>query len=76
MTNEEALQIVKMAIKCVENRHNEYFCQEDFIKEISERYELEIILDAIEKQIPKKPNEIYCPTYEDCLFLTVSMEHH
>lgn len=55
MTAEEALHICKLATKCA------MFDQQctdmtEFIDAMKQKYDLEVMVDCIQKQIPKKPN--------------------
>ena len=54
MTAEEALEICRLAKSCFGNLHFVY-SQEEFIKEIAEQEDIEIMIQSLEKQIPKKP---------------------
>lgn len=59
MTAEEALHICKLAIKCA------MFDQQctdmtEFIDSMKQKYDLEVMVDCIQKQIPKKPRETRC----------------
>lgn len=54
MTAEEALHICKLATKCA------MFDQQctdmtEFIDAMKQKYDLEVMVDCIQKQIPKKP---------------------
>lgn len=56
MTVEEALHIYKLATKCA------MFDQQctdmtEFIDAMKQKYDLEVMVDCIQKQIPKKPIE-------------------
>lgn len=59
MTAEEALHICKLATKCA------MFDQQctdmtEFIDAMKQKYDLEVMVDCIQKQIPKKPRETKC----------------
>ena len=58
MTAEEALRICKLATKCA------VFGQQctdmtEFIDAMKQKYDLEVMVDCIQKRIPKKPIERY-----------------
>ena len=58
MTAEEALHICKLATKCA------MFDQQctdmtEFIDAMKQKYDLEVMVDCIQKRIPKKPIERY-----------------
>lgn len=58
MTAEEALRICKLATKCA------VFDQQctdmtEFIDAMKQKYDLEVMVDCIQKRIPKKPIERY-----------------
>ena len=58
MTAEEALHICKLATKCA------MFDQQctdmtEFIDAMKQKYDLEVMVDCIQKRIPKKPIEQY-----------------
>lgn len=58
MTNEEALEVCRMALKTF-SLTNGTFRHEDgvkqFIERMRERYDVETMVKALEKQTPKKP---------------------
>ena len=59
MTAEEALHICKLATKCA------MFDQQctdmtEFIDAMKQKYDLEVMVDCIQKQIPQKPRETRC----------------
>ena len=59
MTAEEALHICKLATKCAIFNQQ---CTDmtEFIDAMKQKYDLEVMVDCIQKQIPKKPKETKC----------------
>lgn len=59
MTAEEALHICKLATKCAMFNQQ---CTDmtEFIDAMKQKYDLEVMVDCIQKQIPKKPRETKC----------------
>ena len=59
MTAEEALHICKLATKCAMFNQQ---CTDmtEFIDAMKQKYDLEVMVDCIQKQIPKKPRETRC----------------
>lgn len=61
MTAEEALHICKLAMVCALNEKPEVTrSMHDFIDAAKQKYDIEAMMDCIQKQIPKKPRETRC----------------
>lgn len=59
MTAEEALHICKLATKCA-MLNQQCTDMAEFIDAMKQKYDLEVMVDCIQKQIPKKPRETKC----------------
>lgn len=85
MTYTEALEICKMALIAVGMKYPDPkfkdcgFYDEDsitnLVKELTEKHDIEILMEALEKQIPKKPISVnglyYCPHHHQFLNMKV-----